>query len=110
MRSDSLLPALRCSPSDDVADAVTVSVDDVGDGSDDVCGDVGVGDVGDGLSVTGSSVDDASPKYNIGLAFVYTYAAARRGTMVGVDIDRAARKIDIYGDRGAAPHGGASIN
>lgn len=36
------------------------------------------------------------------LALVYTYTAARRGTMIGIDIDRAARKINIYGDRGAA--------
>lgn len=30
--------------------------------------------------------------------------------MVSIDIDRAMRKIDTHGDRGAALRGGASIN
>ncbi|VDP04753.1 unnamed protein product [Heligmosomoides polygyrus] len=54
--------ALRCSPVNVVPDAAPESVDDVGD-------------VGDGLSVTGRSVGDASPKYSIGLGLWLTFPA-----------------------------------
>lgn len=35
----------------------------------------------------------------IPLAQVYSCAAARRGTIVEIGIDRVGQKIDIYGDR-----------
>lgn len=42
-------------------------------------------------------------------ALVYRRAAAQRGTIVGTDIDREARKIDIYGNHHAVSRGGASM-
>lgn len=59
LRSDTK-NALRCSPAADVADAI-----------DDICGDVDVSK-GDELLVTGGSVGDASPTYNIGLSVCVT--------------------------------------
>lgn len=44
------------------------------------------------------------------LVLVYSCVVTRRGTVIGIDIDRAAPKIDIYCDRGAASCGGSSIN
>lgn len=52
------------------------------------------------------NTDDATVTDTASLALVYSCEASRRDSIAAIDIDRAARGIDCYGDRDAA----SSIN
>ncbi|VDP05885.1 unnamed protein product [Heligmosomoides polygyrus] len=80
---------IRCSPVNDVPDAATESVDDVGD-VDHASVATSVVTSASATSVTGRSVSDASPKYNIGLRPVLYFGNAVVGD-VGGSVERVLR-------------------